>query len=75
VTSRPRLSFAGWRDTVLFLLGIALIVNEAVLRSGPERPSLLILYGGMVGLPAFLRIDEKRSSTPDKPSPEHADGD
>jgi hypothetical protein len=70
VTPR-RWSFAGWRDTVLFLTGIGLIINEAVLRSGPERPSLLILYGGMVGLPAILRVDEKRSSTPDKPEPEH----
>jgi hypothetical protein len=65
-----RASFAGWRDTVLFLTGISLIIYEAVIRSGPERPSLLILYGGMVGLPAILRVDEKRSSTPDKPEPE-----
>jgi hypothetical protein len=70
VSSRPRLSARGWRDTVLFLTGIALIINEAVIRSGPERPTLLVLYAGMVGLPAFLRIDERRASTPDEPSPE-----
>jgi hypothetical protein len=70
VTGR-RPSLAGWRDTVLFLTGIGLIIYEAVLRSGTERPTLLVLYAGMVGLPAFLRVDEKRSSTPEKPEPEH----
>lgn len=44
---------------ILFVTGMGLIVNEAVLREGPERPTLLVLYAGMVGLPAFLRRDEK----------------
>lgn len=51
------------RDTVLFTTGLALIVNEAVLRSGPERPTLLVLYAGMVGLPAVLRADDRRRTT------------
>jgi hypothetical protein len=71
VSSRPRLSAKGWRDTLLFLTGLALIINEAVLRDGTERPTLLVLYAGMVGLPAFLRIDERRASTPDEPTPEN----
>lgn len=62
-----RPSPAGWRDGALFITGLALIVYEAVIRMGPERPTLLLLYGGMVGLPAFLRTDEKRNSTPDEP--------
>lgn len=45
------------RDLFLFIVGLLLIVNEAVLRSGPPRESLLVLYGGMVGLPAILRAD------------------
>lgn len=56
---RRRTSASGWRDVILFFTGIGLIVNEAVLREGPERPTLLVLYAGMVGLPAFLRRDEK----------------
>lgn len=60
-----------WRDVLLFLTGLALIVHEAVLRSGPERPTLLVLYAGMVGLPVFLRADEKRGvdrpTTPEPP--------
>lgn len=48
------------RDTTLFLSGIILIFYEAIIRSGPERPYLLILYAGMIGLPTFLRVDEKK---------------
>jgi hypothetical protein len=54
-----RPSASGWRDVTLFLTGLGLIVNEAVLRDGPERPTLLVLYAGMVGLPFTLRRDEK----------------
>lgn len=46
------------RDTVLFIAGLAGIAHEALTR-GAERPTLLILFGAMVGLPAFLRTDEK----------------
>lgn len=47
------------RDLVLFAVGLGLTINEA-LRAGPERPSLLVLYAGMMGLPAILRFDEQR---------------
>lgn len=70
----PRVSLAGWRDTVLFLTGIGLIIYEAVLRTGPERYGLLVLYSGMVGLPALLRMDENRASKRD-PDPEAPPGD
>ena len=59
-----RPSLAGWRDTMLFLTGLALIVYEAVVHTGPERYGLLVLYAGMVGLPAILQIDERRADTP-----------
>lgn len=54
-----RSSAQGWRDVTLFVTGLGLIVHEAVLRHGPERPTLLVLYAGMVGAPAFLRSDER----------------
>lgn len=47
------------RDIILFASGLALTVNEA-LRAGPERPSLLVLFAGMMGLPAVFRFDEIR---------------
>jgi hypothetical protein len=59
----------GWRDGLLFLTGLALIVNEAVIRSGPERPTLLLLYAAMVGLPAFLRADSRRADGSEEPKP------
>lgn len=47
------------RDVVLLAAGLGLTINEA-LRAGPERPSLLVLYAGMMGLPAVMRFDELR---------------
>jgi len=35
------------------------IVHETF-STGPERPILIALFGTMIGLPAFLRADEKK---------------
>lgn len=48
------------RDAVLFVVGVCLIINEAVLHPGPPRIELLILYGGMCGLPVILRANESQ---------------
>jgi hypothetical protein len=62
-----RLSPAGWRDALLFLTGLGLLIHELVIRTGPERPTVLLLLAGILGVPAFLRADEKRETdTPDK---------
>lgn len=53
------------RDTVLFTGGLLLTVNEAVLREGAERPTLIILFAGMMGLPVVIRADEARKQPPD----------
>jgi hypothetical protein len=34
------------------------------LRNGAERPTLLLLFAAMVGLPAFLRGDESHQQPP-----------
>jgi len=47
------------RSIILFVVGLGGIGYEVVVDHG-ERPTLLILLGAMVGLPAFLRVDEKR---------------
>jgi hypothetical protein len=51
----------GVRDAILFAVGMSGIVFETV-RFGAERPTLLILFGAMIGLPAFLRTDEHRKN-------------
>lgn len=42
---------------MLFTVGLGLAVNEAVFRSGEPRTQLLILYAGMMGLPAVFQAD------------------
>lgn len=46
------------RDSILFLVGIIGIIHEVFLTS-LDRPDVLILFLALVGLPAFLRGDEK----------------
>lgn len=42
------------RDVVLMAAGLAGVAHETVIYQG-ERPSLLILFAAMLGLPALLR--------------------
>jgi hypothetical protein len=46
------------RSVILFLGGLAGIFHETVMVKS-ERPTLLILFAAMVGLPAFLQKDSK----------------
>ncbi len=46
------------RDGVLFFAGLAGVFHETVIAES-ERPTLLFLFATMIGLPAFLRSDEK----------------
>lgn len=46
------------RDTALFLTGLGLTIREAFFEDA-ERPYLLMIFAGMMGLPVFLRRDEK----------------
>lgn len=48
------------RDTVLFFAGLAGIAHETLIWDGPERPTLLLLFAAFLGLPVFLRTDERR---------------
>lgn len=59
---RRRRSLWSWqnlRDAALFIIGAIGVAHEE-LSSRPERPTLLLLYASMMGLPAFLRKDENR---------------
>ena len=55
------MSFSAVRSVVLFVVGIVGIVYETIGRQG-ERPTLLILFAALVGLPAFLHFDERNGS-------------
>lgn len=48
------------RDTVLFVCGLAGVFHETVVAQA-ERPSLLFVFAAMIGLPVFLRADEKKA--------------
>lgn len=54
--SWPRL-----RDILLFAGGLAGVLHETALRDGAERPTLLLLFAAMMGLPAFLAGDRDRN--------------
>lgn len=57
---RFRFRFRLTRDLTIFLVGLGGIVHETLF-THEDRPTLLILFAAMIGLPAFLRLDEKRS--------------
>ncbi len=46
------------RNAVLFLAGLAGVAHETLIAAS-ERPTLLLLFAAMIGLPAFLVKDEK----------------
>jgi len=47
------------RDILLFLGGLAGVAYET-LASQIDRPTLLLLFAAMMGLPAFLRADNSK---------------
>lgn len=65
--SWPRIT----RDAVLFTVGLAGLVFLLVTKDHPDS-GLLVLLGGMMGLPAFLQQGDKRRN-PD-PEPDSPDG-
>lgn len=49
------------RDILLFAAGLVGVVHETAIRQGPERPTLLLLFAAMMGLPVFLAGDRDRN--------------
>lgn len=58
-TKQERKKFRFGRDTIIFVVGLGGIVNETFFTLS-ERPTLLILFAAMIGLPAFLHLDERK---------------
>lgn len=55
------------RDRAIFSVGLVGAINEVFIRSGPERPTILAFLAGMMGLPVFLKWDD-RSTKGDDPT-------
>lgn len=58
-----RLREADWRSSLMFFVGLGGVLHEAILRT-VDRPTLLMLFGGMMGLPAFFSKDTKTEKKP-----------
>jgi hypothetical protein len=58
---------ARWtRDRIIFLGGLAGVGYETLVTHG-ERPALLVLFASMLGLPAFLKKDDKAADEEREP--------
>ena len=59
-----------WRDTVVFLGGLSGLIYETT-QSGTDRPTLLVIFAAMIGLPGILRVDESQTKgeQPTAPTP------
>ncbi len=69
--SRPHFTFEQIREYVLLGLGVVITVYETFVEHA-DRPQLLILAAGLLGLPTFLKRDEKpekKETPPDAPAP------
>jgi len=44
---------------VLFVVGLLGVAHETLLNEA-DRPTLLLLFAAMIGLPAFISQDEKK---------------
>jgi hypothetical protein len=61
--SREFPPFTAVRNVVLLIAGLLGIGYETVFDNA-EKPTLIVLFGAMIGLPAFLAKDEKNSQQP-----------
>lgn len=46
--------------SILFLVGLGLLIYEAVMHVGEPRWPLLVVYAGMMGMPLALKADDLR---------------
>jgi hypothetical protein len=55
------------RNSVLFVVGL-LGVGHETLFNNSDRPTLLLLFAAMIGLPAFIGQDAKNSTKEEPPA-------
>ena len=71
--------FRGWRfqrKDLLFVVGLVGIALEEARIFGQPSETMILVFAAMMGLPIFLRADEKRESSPPtgKNGPDSLDG-
>lgn len=54
------------RDVLTFLLGLVGVVHELVTQQAGERPYILTLLGGLLGLPLVLRKQDSVNESKDQ---------
>lgn len=47
------------RNTLLLVVGLLGVAHETLVNN-TDRPTLLLLFAAMIGLPSFLNQDEKK---------------
>jgi hypothetical protein len=60
------------RSAALFVVGLSAFVYEVISNQG-ERPTILILAAAMMGLPAFIGMDERRRNNNNGKTPPKED--
>lgn len=56
MSARPSVRIG--RNTVLLVVGLLGVAHETLVNN-TDRPTLLLLFAAMIGLPAFINKDEK----------------
>lgn len=64
--------FNAVRDPILFIAGLLGTGYETIVQK-VDRPSLLALYAGMMGLPAVLGVDRKKAQKDTQDQETHND--
>lgn len=59
----PSRSIKIGRNTVLLIVGLLGVAHETLVNN-TDRPTLLLLFAAMIGLPAFINQDEKKDPKP-----------
>lgn len=62
----PRPTFTQIRASALFVSGLAGVAYETLV-TGADRPTLLILFAAMLGLPLFLKPEAQSVIAPPPP--------
>jgi hypothetical protein len=66
--AEPRKQHPSWRelrDGILFFAGLLGVAHQTLYAKQPNV-ELLVVFGSMMGLPAFLRKDEKKHEEDEK---------
>jgi hypothetical protein len=59
-----RWHWPGVRDAVTFVVGAGGLVHEIAIQN-VERPTILMICAGAMGLPAVMRVDDRRRAARD----------